>query len=128
MAGVIPEAVRRFLSANIDSIAQLEALLLLWRHPDQKLTAEAIAERLYISPVDAEALLNKLASRALIVADDSGPLVFQLNRKNEQLVHDVDRVAQAYAKYLIPITNFIHHKPSQGLRDFADAFKLKRDE
>jgi len=127
MAEVIPEPVRRFLSVNIDSIAQLEALLLLRRHPDQKLTAEAIAEQLYVSPVDAEALLNKLVSRALILADDSGPPVFQFNCKNEQLVHDVDRVAHAYAKYLIPITNFIHHKPSQGLRDFADAFKLKKD-
>lgn len=128
MAEVVPEEVRRFLSVNIDSIAQLEALLLLWRDIEQKLTAGAIAERLYINLVDAEALLNKLVSRGLILADGSGPPVFRFNSNNQELVHDVQRVAQVYAKYLIPITNFIHQKPSQGLRDFADAFKLKKDE
>jgi hypothetical protein len=35
-------------------------------------------------------------------------------------------VAALYAANLIPVTNLIHAKPSR-IREFADAFKLRKD-
>jgi hypothetical protein len=38
----------------------------------------------------------------------------------------VDRLADAYAKHLIPVTNMIHAKPRR-IREFADAFRFRKD-
>jgi hypothetical protein len=38
----------------------------------------------------------------------------------------VDRLADAYARHLIPVTNLIHGKPRR-LREFSDAFKIRKD-
>jgi hypothetical protein len=46
----IPDDVRRFLLQCIDSVEQLEVLLLLHRAPGEGWTAEAIAQSLYSNP------------------------------------------------------------------------------
>ena len=38
----------------------------------------------------------------------------------------VELLAEHYKRHLIPITNLIHAKPRR-IRQFADAFKLKKD-
>jgi len=40
----------------------------------------------------------------------------------------VDRIADVYSKYLIPVTNLIHSKPENKVQKFADAFNLRKKE
>jgi len=40
----------------------------------------------------------------------------------------VERVADVYARYLVPVTNLIHAKPQIKVQKFADAFKLRKKE
>ncbi len=129
MADVIPNDIKQFLLVNIESIPQLEALLLLRRHQDQQLSCETVAERLYINPHDASEALRKLASRGLIVTETHGERsMFQYNYTNQAVVQAVDRLADLYTKYLIPVTNFIHQRPLKSLQEFSDAFKFNKDE
>jgi hypothetical protein len=128
MAEVIPEEVKSFLLVNIDSIAQLEALLFLRDHADQTWSCEKIAETIYISQQDTAVLLAKLVTRGLIMADGKQPPAFQYYPRNEELARGLDRLAAVYAKSLIPVTNFIHQKARRSIQDFADAFKLKKDQ
>ena len=67
MTDVIPSEIREFIDAYIDSVAQLEALLLLRRDPEVTWDAESTAGRLYISSEEAAALLKKLASDGFLV-------------------------------------------------------------
>jgi len=46
---VIPDEVKQFILNNIDSIAQLEALLLLRNNAEHDWTVDTVAKRLYIS-------------------------------------------------------------------------------
>ena len=124
--GYSPE-VKSFLLANIDSIAQLEVLLLVWATPNQKCSCENIAERLYITQEDAAPFLSKLVTRGLIEVTDTQPHLFQYRSSSEELRRIVDQVADVYAIYLIPVTNFIHGKSKRNIQDFADAFKMKKD-
>ena len=39
----------------------------------------------------------------------------------------VGRLARFYGTHLIPVTNLIHGKPVSRIREFADAFKLRKD-
>jgi hypothetical protein len=127
MPEVIPSEVKSFLLANIDSIAQLEALLLLRATPDQRYTCQAIAERLYMTQEDAAPFLSKLVTRGLIETTGTQPPLFQYRPSNEELRRKVDLLVDVYAKYLIPVTNFVHGKAKRSIQDFADAFKMKKD-
>lgn len=120
---VSSRAVDQFISEEIDSVPHLEALLLFWnRRPRHWLTDE-MAAALYISPAETQDILNNLERRGLIVAE-SGGYVFDRSGRWDPLVQELDRV---YRKELVRISRIIHSKASPSVREFARAFKLKKD-
>jgi len=114
--------LRAFLARYIDTVAELEALLLLRNSPDQKWALKAIAERLYTSEAETAAALYRLCSDGMASFNDD---LYQYDC-SPTLAPTVDRLAEAYRRQLIPITNLIHAKPRR-IQAFADAFKLKKD-
>jgi hypothetical protein len=118
----IPDDVREFIQKYIDSIAQLEALLLLRRELSVPWTAATVAKRLYVTHDDASDVLRKLLAHGFL----------KFNRKTYQyqcpaeLDTLVVHVADVYARQLIPMTHLIHNKPGR-IREFADAFKLRKE-
>jgi hypothetical protein len=119
---LIPRDVLEFLLAYIDSIAELEALLLLRSDPDRTWTPAAMSARLYSEEAHSAQILNHLLANGLCTAAGGhfryGP--------SDVAKHDTaERLAHAYAHYLIPVTNVIHGKPP-SIQKFADAFRLRR--
>jgi hypothetical protein len=125
---LIPDDVRAFLLQCVDSIAQLEALLLLRTNPALTWEAEALAKRLYISVQETAAILHHLQANGFLVTAKDASGVYQYQPASPDLGHMVDRIAELYARYLIPVTQLIHAKPLTRVQEFADAFKLKKDE
>jgi hypothetical protein len=120
---LIPAAVRDFIDKHIDSIAQLEALLLMRREREVSWDAPAAAARLYISPGEAADVLAKLSADGLIQHKGS---CYSYGCRTPQLEALVDELATTYARQLIPVTRLVHSKPDR-IRQFADAFKLRRE-
>ena len=120
---LIPEDVSDFVINHIDSIAHLEALLLLRGNPDESWTADNTARRLYISERETANVLSRLCSLGFLMVEDE---VFRYACKDPELENMVGRLETLYARHLIPVTNLIHTKPSR-IREFADAFKLRKD-
>ena len=119
----IPPELREFILQHIDSIAQLEALLLLRASSQEQWSIAKTAKRLYITEQQADEVLSRLCADGLLACEED------LYRYREQSSHQaglIDRLADAYAKHLIPITNMIHAKPRR-IREFADAFKFRKD-
>jgi hypothetical protein len=123
MSESLPIELRDFLARHIDSIAQLEALLLARRSPDLAWNAQAAAKRLYIGEPEASDTLAHLAEHGLLTREGAS---YRFHPQSAQLAEWVDLLAEHYKRQLIPITNFVHAKPRR-IRQFADAFKLKRD-
>lgn len=120
----IPDDLRDFIFAHIESIAHLEALLLLKENPEQDWTAEQATQRLYI-PVDKAAqTLSSLAEKGFLAAGEQG---YRFSCRPHDLEVMVSRLAQAYREKLILVTNLIHSKPNR-IREFANAFRLRKDE
>jgi len=118
----VPDDVRDYILNHIDSIAQLEALLLLRAHPSESWDVVQMARRLYISePEVSDALARLLAND--IARFESGTFSY---RPKPEIRDLIDRVAATYKRHLIPVTNLIHSKPSR-INQFADAFKFRRD-
>jgi hypothetical protein len=123
---LIPAEVQAFLLQHLDSIVQLEALLLLRADPTCGWTAETIAKRLYTTTQEAAVALERLAADSLVTTPEGMPGSYRYHPASGELADMVDRVAELYAKYLIPVTNLIHSKPRSRVQEFADAFKLRK--
>ena len=120
---LIPPDVRGFIQRHIDSIAQLEALLLLLHQPHVEWTATGVAAHLYIDTDQAAQVLQQLCDDGLAGCKD-GTYWFNGEVPHQRAI--VQRLAVLYASHLIPVTNLVHAKPSAA-RAFAAAFKLRKD-
>lgn len=123
---LIPNEVREFIIDKIDSVAELEGLLLLSRNPETDWSVEALAQRLYTSPQQTEDVVSHLHSLGFLAAKEGDTYNYQ--PASPKLAEMVDRIADAYSKYLIPVTNLIHSKPESRVQQFADAFKLRKED
>jgi hypothetical protein len=119
----LPDDLRDFIIAEIDSIAHLEGLLLIMENREQVWSEQTVAQRLYITDNQAAQILSSLAEAGFLHAAGSG---FRFSCKSEELEDMVRRLAQAYRQRLIAVTNLVHSKPSR-LHQFANAFRLRKD-
>jgi hypothetical protein len=118
----IPDDVREYIINHVDSIAQLEALLLLRAQPGESWHLLKMAQRLYISEPEVSDALSRLIDGG-VVSFKEGAFSYRPAAEIRDLI---ERVASTYTRHLIPVTNLIHSKPSR-VRQFADAFKFRRD-
>jgi hypothetical protein len=118
----IPAEVRDFILRHLDSVAHLEALLLLRSNPDASWDVTGIAKRLYAAEEQIAEVLARLCADGLVSCSDG---VYRYARAPE-MQQTVDRLAGVYSRHLIPVTNMIHAKPRR-IREFADAFRFRRD-
>ena len=120
---LIPDDVRQFILQRIGSIAELEALLLARREPEPAWTASRVAERLYIEEAAAREILERLTTEGLLTASAEN---YRCMTESAGQCELIDKVAELYARNLIPVTNLVHTKPS-AIQAFANAFRLRKD-
>jgi hypothetical protein len=123
----IPSDVAQFIIDRIDSVAEMEALLLLRSNTEEEWSVDALAKRLYISVQQTAYVLDRLSSGGFLSVRGAPP-VFRYQPGSPELQSLVDRACTVYSKHLVPITNLIHSKPKSRVQEFADAFKLRKDE
>lgn len=119
----IPLDLQNFIVRHIDSIAQIEALLLLRRHAPEDWDVTSTARRLYISEQETSEILENLCEDGLL---QCGAGVYHFAGRTPEVERLVGRLAEAYAENLVAVTNIIHGKPRR-IREFANAFKLRKD-
>ncbi len=119
---LIPEDIRQFIIAGIDSVAHLEALLLLRTGAHEKWGIHTVAQRLYITEQESMHVLTRLCDQGLIILNCNETPSFQYRPKSTELARLIDRVAEVYKKQLVPMTNLIHSKPHTRIQELADFF------
>jgi len=120
--------VDRFVLEQIDSVPHLEALLLLFNSRPKAWSTDKMAKSLYVRNEVAAKILDSLLHRNLIATNRNQPNLFFYNPDDQaqnRLLHDVDAV---YRKEVVRISSLIHSKASAGVRDFARAFRFKKDD
>ena len=120
------EEVYRFILNQIDSVPQMEALLLLWDSRPKQWTENEIAARLYVGVDVVRNIMQALQRRRLVAGRESEKCYWYETRPGDgdQLV---EAVATTYRRELVRVSTFIHSKASSAVRGFADAFKFKKD-
>jgi hypothetical protein len=124
----IPGHVEQFIAEHINSVEQLEVLLLLHDQPSEEWTAATVAKQLYIDPGSAGRRLADWHARGLLsVSGESDPSYGFAPEKSE-LQRTVRDLASSYAERRVTVTNLIFSKPTDHISVFADAFRIRPKE
>jgi hypothetical protein len=128
VAADIPPHVARFINDHVDSVELVEVLLLLRRDAARAWTAEQVSEQLYTSPGSAANRLEALNRSGLAARAGEGASATYLyapaDAERDRAATDLEQV---YATRRTTVINMIFSKPSDKLRTFADAFRLRED-
>ena len=123
----IPARVLQFLAERIDSVPQLEALLLLWENPQRLWSEEELAGRIYVGRAVAATIMQSLQRQQLVAAESAAAARYRYNPQWDPSGEVMAEVAAAYRRHLVPLATFIHSRASTAVREFARAFDLKKD-
>ncbi len=121
----VPVEVRRFLTAEIESVAQLEVLLLLRAAADKEWGVDEIARALVMQKSAVAAWLDKMASRRLLRHTGS---TYRYAPSSADVEGTIDRLAESYATYRLAVIRAIFPPSSEGAARFSDAFRIRREE
>jgi len=119
----LPDDVRRLIHFAIPSVPYLEALLLMRSTPGQCWHAGAIARRLYLGERTAADLLAALSAAGIAVQVPEG---YAYQPRDDELAALLDKLALAYSRHLIAISQLIHSRTDAMPQQFANAFLLRR--
>jgi DNA-binding IclR family transcriptional regulator len=120
----VPEDVRQFVLECIDSVEQLEVLLLLHGAPAQVWSAEAVAKTLYSNSDSIGRRLAGLQRSGLLVQDAASSYRYQ--PKTAALDATVKLLASTYRQRRVAVITVIASKPMENVRAFSDAFRLRK--
>lgn len=120
---LIRRSVDRFILEAIDTVPHLEALLLLWNSKPNQWSGAEMSKALYISVERSQGILEDLHVRQLI-AKDSDRYFYNSEPNRDSILENVDSI---YRHEIVRISTMIHSKAPSAVREFARAFRLKKD-
>jgi hypothetical protein len=121
----IPDDIRRFVLTSVPSVPFMEALL-LFRATSEPIDIAYVSRRLYITEQAAGHVVAQLHETG-IVQGDARVGAYHYAPRDGELAALLDRLAALYATQLIEVTQLIHSRTERAARQFADAFRLRKD-
>jgi hypothetical protein len=121
----LPEDVERFIAAHIDSLEQLEILLLLRAHPARQFEAREVTAELRLGPATAPDRLADLVARGFLRVSGDPPR-YQYAPDSGETARVIGQVAHCYAERRVTVITHIFSPRNDSVRSFANAFNLRR--
>ncbi|HYO08819.1 MAG TPA: hypothetical protein VER17_07580 [Tepidisphaeraceae bacterium] len=121
----IPPEVKAFLADHIESVLQLEVLLLLRSRAGEGWSADAVSREFRIDSAWTGGQLATLAGSGLLSHAPGGQ--FHYAPRSPALDQAVAATAEAYATRRVTLIGLIFSKPPSPLRSFADAFRIRKE-
>ena len=115
-----------FVARAIESIQQVEVLLLLRGTSERWWTAAEIARELGVSESTAAYDASALRARGLLAKQRETPPAYRYEPKNIQLLAGVESIAAAYRDQPLVVAKAISNRSARVLKTFADAFVIRR--
>lgn len=126
MSVEFPAELEHFIAQNIESLAQLEALLLLHKDPDRQWDCASLSQQLYISPDMCGGIVGDLERRGFIGQVDEGRFRYHAPAAEaDRLISELDAL---YQQRRVAVITLIYSKPVKKVQTFADAFRLRKEE
>lgn len=127
MAEELPREVRDLVSRRLNSMEEVEVLLLLAAEPGA-LTSDEIRERLRLTTSSAALpALARLEREKLIVAEGQEPPRYRYAPESGELRRAVALLAVAYNERPVTLVRLVYTRPNRA-QTFADAFRIVKDD
>ena len=125
----IAPAVQRFIAERIDSVGQLEVLLLVRSDPERYWSASEVSRTLRSRRTWAEVQLEYLCVEGLLSARESNAPSYRYEPTRPELEAVVARLCEAFESQRAEVIRLVFsQRPSERLRAFSEAFRLRREE
>lgn len=122
--GELPSELRAFLHSCIESIDQVELLMML-RGSDRFRTARDVASEFRMTPAHARRDLETLSARGLLEVRVGEETSYRYQPKTDDLARYCDLLAQHYIRSRQAVLGFVATESRLSVKRFADAFKLR---
>lgn len=120
----LPIDIKELLTEHIDSVGQLEVLLVFFNNKDRSWSALTMSLELRSHETIVRQQMAKLLTSGFIKETGNSEYIYS---PMENLAKRVELLARAYREMSVAVIAFIYEKPTDKLKGFADAFKLKKD-
>lgn len=124
MATPISPEVRRFVIEHIDSVAQLELLLMLHRDPRVAWTPEQAGREMRCPAPWAATQLERFRVSGWVSVSHGADQHF-CYRARGRIGRLIDELAAIYARRKTSVTGLIYTRGSSDLSTFSDAFRIR---
>ena len=124
MESPLPEDVKQFIRGCIDRLETLEVLLLLQASGRKVWTSTEVSEQMRSSRLAIETAFAGLVSKGLIIQHAAEGYSYQ--PQTPELDGAVVRLAACYREKRTAVISFIFSAPSDAVRRFAEAFRIKK--
>jgi hypothetical protein len=115
-----------FVARAIESIEQVEVLLLLRGGSERWWTADQIARELGMTTTAADIDASALQAKGLLATQGTSPRTYRYEPRNLLLLAGAESVAAAYKDQPVILAKAIASRSEQVLRTFSDAFLFRR--
>src|SRR5688572_12381120 len=117
----------RFIDEHVDTLEKLELLMLLLESPDRWWDAAIAAQTLRTTVGAARQMLERFAAQNLLEIRVTGDVRYRYQPGDGQLAELAREFAHAYRVNRLGVVRLVT-EGRQPLRDFADAFRIRRDD
>jgi len=121
----ISTQVREFLRQYIQSVEQLEILLLLAGTPNREWTLGAVYEVIRSSERSVATRLDEFTEKGFLACTPGPPATYRYTPKNEMLRSGVTETAKVYQERRVRVVEAIFSPDLDPIQGFADAFKFR---
>jgi hypothetical protein len=123
----ISPQLKQFVEQHIETVPQLEALLLLRKEPQREWSAADIAKTLYIPPEVAASLLADFVRRGFAILRVPAEATYAYRARDDESDRLIDALRAAYTDRRVAIISLIYSKPLNKVQTFADAFRFGKE-
>jgi hypothetical protein len=116
-----------YILEKIESVPHLEAIILLWNSRPVGWSSDELASRLYVPSERTVEILQDLIRQQLVQQTAGSPPRFSYLPRNDEQNEWMIRVDTAYRREIVRISTMLHSKASPSVREFARAFRFKKD-
>jgi DNA-binding IclR family transcriptional regulator len=121
----IPDEARRLIAGHIRTVEQLEILLLLNGSPGKGFSIADVFRVIQSSENSVATSLKAFVSAGFLVEESKG--MYRHEPANAELARSIEALAKTYQERRVSVIEAIYSQASDPLRNFADAFKLRKE-
>lgn len=126
--GKVSPAVKAFVAAHVRTLDELQLLMAIVQSEDRWWDADAAAREFGMAVPEARAALDHLAARNLLDIRIGEDLHYRFRPGTPELGEAARAAAETYRHRPLDVARLVQRPEHRSVRDFADAFRIRRDD